>query len=48
VVEGPATAERARLQFGDNALRPYAGAYEFTAGQEAVVLVTDKFGSLEK
>jgi hypothetical protein len=36
------------LRVGDNVLLPYAGAYDFTAGQDAVVLVTDKFGSLEK
>ncbi len=48
VVEGTLAADGANLRVGDNVLLPYAGAYDFTAGQEAVVLVTDKFGSLEK
>jgi len=48
VVEGTLAADGATLRAGDNVLLPYAGTYEFTAGQEAVVLVTDKFGSLEK
>ncbi|HEY0863336.1 MAG TPA: type I phosphomannose isomerase catalytic subunit [Lacunisphaera sp.] len=48
LVEGTLTADGAILRTGDNVLLPYAGAYDFTAGQEAVVLVTDKFGSLEK
>ncbi len=48
VVEGTLTADGATLRVGDNVLLPYAGTYDFTAGQEAVVLVTDKFGSLEK
>jgi len=48
VVEGTLGADGATLRAGDNVLLPYAGAYDFTAGQEAVVLVTDKFGSLEK
>lgn len=48
VVEGTLAAGGATLRVGDNVLLPYAGAYDFTVGQEAVVLVTDKFGSLEK
>lgn len=48
VVEGTITADGASLRVGDNVLLPYAGNYDITAGQEAVVLVTDKFGSLEK
>jgi len=48
VVEGNLATDGVTLRVGDNVLLPYAGAYEFTAGQEAVVLVTDKFGSLEK
>jgi mannose-6-phosphate isomerase len=48
VVEGNLATDGVTLRVGDNVLLPYAGAYEFTAGQEAVALVTDKFGSLEK
>lgn len=48
VVEGTLAADGAALRVGDNVLLPYAGAFDFTAGREAVVLVTDKFGSLEK
>lgn len=48
VVEGNLATDGVTLRVGDNVLLAYAGAYEFTAGQEAVVLVTDKFGSLEK
>lgn len=48
VVEGNLAADGVTLRMGDNVLLPYAGAFEFTAGQETVVLVTDKFGSLEK
>lgn len=48
VVEGTLTADGATLRMGDNVLLPHAGAYAFAAGQDAVVLVTDKFGSLEK
>jgi len=48
VVEGTLTADGATLRMGDNVLLPHAGAYSFAAGQDAVVLVTDKFGSLEK
>ncbi len=48
VVEGTLVADGAALRVGDNVLLPYAGAFDFTAGREAVVLVTDKFGSLEK
>ncbi len=47
VVEGSLSAAGASLRVGGNVLLPYAGAFEFTAGEEAVVLVTDKFGSLE-
>jgi mannose-6-phosphate isomerase len=48
MVEGTLAADGATLRGGDNVLLPYAGTYDFTAGQETVVLVTDKFGSLEK
>lgn len=48
VVEGILAADGGDLGVGDNVLLAYAGAYDFTTGYEAVVLVTDKFGSLEK
>jgi len=48
VVEGTLTADDTTLRAGDNLLLPFAGAFAFSAGEEAVVLVTDKFGSLEK
>jgi mannose-6-phosphate isomerase len=48
VVEGILAADGATLRVGDNVLLPHAGAFDLTAGQETVVLVTDKFGSLEK
>jgi mannose-6-phosphate isomerase len=48
VVEGTLTADETTLRVGDNVLLPFAGTCAFTAGEETVVLVTDKFGSLEK
>lgn len=47
VVAGGLTAGGATLQAGDNVLLPYAGDFAGSAGPDAVVLVTDKFGSLE-
>ena len=48
VVSGRLTADGPTLGLGDNVLLPYAGAYHFVAGQDAVVLVTDNFSSLDK
>lgn len=48
VVTGSLTVDGTTLGLGDNALLPYAGAYHFIAGQDAVVLVTDNFSSLDK
>jgi mannose-6-phosphate isomerase len=48
VVDGRLTTDGADLRAGDNVLVTYAGDVAFTAGQDTVVLVTDKFGSLEK
>lgn len=48
VVAGFVTASGSTFRLGDNVLLPYAGDFEFTSGNDAVVLVTDKFGSLEK
>ena len=48
VVSGSLTAEGTTLGLGDNTLLPYAGAYHFVAGQNAVVIVTDNFSSLDK
>lgn len=47
VVAGGLTAGGTTLQAGANVLLPYAGDFAFSAGPDAVVLVTDKFGSLE-
>jgi hypothetical protein len=33
---------------GDNVLLPFAGAFDFVAEQETILLVTDKFSSLDK
>jgi len=48
VVSGKLTADGITLGLGDNALLPYAGSSKFIAGQDAVVLVTDNFSSLDK
>ncbi len=48
VVSGRLTADGTSLAVGDNALLPYAGAFNFVAGQGTVVLVTDNFSSLDK
>jgi mannose-6-phosphate isomerase len=48
IVAGTLTARGATLRAGDNVLLPFAGDHGFTAGTNAIVLVTDKFGSLEK
>lgn len=47
VTEGTVAAGGQMLRMGENALLPYAGAFAFTAGQPATVLVTDSFSSLE-
>jgi mannose-6-phosphate isomerase len=36
------------LRHGDNALMPYSGRFTFSAVEEAQVLITDRFSSLEK
>ena len=48
VVTGSVTAAGMTLRLGDNVLLPHARDHEFAAGTDTVVLVTDKFGSLEK
>ena len=48
IVEGTVDSSGSALRMGDNVLLPYAGNGEFRAGADSVVLVTDKFGSLEK
>lgn len=47
VVSGTVTSEGTILDLGDNVLLPYAGAFTFVGGQDAVVLVTDNFSSLD-
>jgi mannose-6-phosphate isomerase len=47
VVSGTMTSEGVTLGAGDNALLPYAGAFTFGAGKDAVILVTDNFSSLD-
>jgi len=48
VVSGKLMVDETSLGAGDNALIPYAGAFNFSAGPETVVLVTDNFSSLDK
>lgn len=48
VVGGRLTAGKASLTLGDNALLPFAGKFGFIAVEDAQVLVTDGFSSLEK
>jgi mannose-6-phosphate isomerase len=48
VVEGTLAVGTQTLRAGDHALLPWNGAFSFEAGEEAVVLLTDNFGSLEK
>lgn len=48
VVAGALALEGAALRAGDNVLLPYAGDFAASAEAGSVVLVTDKFGSLEK
>jgi mannose-6-phosphate isomerase len=47
VVSGTMTSEGVSLGAGDNVLLPYAGAFTFGAGKDAVILVTDNFSSLD-
>ena len=47
VVSGSLTVDGTTLGAGDNALLPYGGTFAFVAGQDAVVLVTDNFSSLD-
>ncbi|MBC8035942.1 MAG: mannose-6-phosphate isomerase, partial [Rhizobiales bacterium] len=47
VVSGSLAVDGTSLGAGDNALLPYGGAFALAAGQEAVVLVTDNFSSLD-
>jgi mannose-6-phosphate isomerase len=47
VVSGTGKADGTTLGPGDNALLPYAGSFAFLAGNDAVVLVTDNFSSLD-
>lgn len=47
VVGGKLTSGNATLPLGDNALLPYAGQFSFTAAEDALVLITDGFSSLE-
>jgi len=47
VVSGTVKTVGTTLGPGDTALLPYAGAFAFVAGQDAVVLVTDNFSSLD-
>lgn len=48
VVGGRLTVGDTNVALGDNALLPFAGQFVFTATEEAQVLVTDGFSSLEK
>ena len=48
VVSGRLTADGTSLEVGDNALLPYARAFNLTADQGTAVLVTDNFSSLDK
>ena len=48
IVEGALAEGGVTLRMGDNVLLPYTGDYDFIARTDSVVLVTDKFGSLEK
>jgi mannose-6-phosphate isomerase len=48
LVEGVLSTDGSTLRRGDNVLLPYAGAFDFSVEQDGIVLVTDKFGSLEK
>jgi len=47
VVEGRVTSGALNLSLGDNALLPQEGAFTFVARQDAVVLVTENFSSLD-
>ena len=48
IVEGTVTGGGMTLRVGENVLLPYRESYEFIAGTGSVLLVTDKFDSLEK
>lgn len=48
VVSGRLAAGEVSLTLGDNALLPFGGKFGFTAVEDAQVLVTDGFSSLEK
>ena len=47
VVEGKVTSGALNLSLGDNTLLPQDGAFTFVASQDAVVLVTENFSSLD-
>jgi len=47
VVEGKVTSGALDLSLGDNVLLPQEGAFTFVARQDAVVLVTENFSSLD-
>src|SRR6188768_624099 len=48
VTAGRVAVDDRELALGDNVLLPFAGSYDFIAGIESTVLVTDHFSSLEK
>jgi mannose-6-phosphate isomerase len=47
VVSGRLTVDGSTLGTGDNALLPYGGSFALVAGEDAVVLVTENFSSLD-